>query len=208
MWSMLVPPTCPVCGVAGAAPCAACWRRLEAAPPLVPPAGVDRCRALLRYEGAGRVLLTRLKYRNARSALRWLAAGMAQLAVAMLPVEVVTWAPTTAARRLTRGYDQAELLARLVARHLGVPVRGLLRRSAGPPQTGRTRVERLDPQQRPAFRPRGHAPPSVLLVDDVLTTGATLAAAAAALRAGGAASVAAVTAGCTPLKVPGRSADA
>ena len=50
----------------------------------------------------------------------------------------------------------------------------------------------------PRFAPRQRVPASVLLIDDVTTTGATLAGAAAALRAGGAMRIAALTAARTP----------
>lgn len=206
MWSLLLPPSCGACGRPGPAPCPTCWAELAPAPPAGPPPGVDRCRALIRYEGRGRELLASLKYRNTRDALAWLAAGMAGLAAAPgTPFDVVTWAPTTAARRHRRGFDQAEMLAREVARRLAVPVRGLLVRLPGPAQTGRDRLHRTD---GPSFRPRATAaPPRVLLVDDVFTTGATVTAAALALREAGAVSVEVVTAGCTPLKVARSAAD-
>jgi ComF family protein len=160
---------------------------------------LDACRSLLAYEDEGRELLARLKYRNARSSIWWLAAGMAALVSAAWPApDVVTWAPTTPARRRARGYDQAELLARGVARQLGVPCRRILQRANGPPQTGRSKEERV---RGPAFDVRGRMPVQgalVVLVDDVVTTGATLTAAALALRAAGARSVVAVTAGRTP----------
>jgi predicted amidophosphoribosyltransferase len=113
-------------------------------------------------------------------------------------VDVVTWAPTAPGRRRARGYDQAEVLARAVARALGVPARGLLRRTdrAGP-QTGRRRAERL--ARAPTFAVAARRVPArVLVVDDVVTTGATLHAACSALVAGGAESVRAVAAAATP----------
>ena len=140
--------------------------------------GLDGCLALLAYVGAGRELVARLKYRNARSVVAWLAAGMAAL-IDERP-EVVTWAPTTAARRRERGFDHAEVLARAVGRELHVPVMPLLERAAGPPQTGRSAAER---RVGPAFRARASPAAHVLLVDDVVTTGATLRSAALALRA-------------------------
>ena len=150
------------------------------------------------YEGAGRELVARLKYRNARSALAWLAAGMAGQWRNDLAGAVVTWAPTTPRRRRERGFDQAELLARRVARELDLPCQRLLGRPSGPTQTGRAAGER---HQGVTFRAIRTAPARVLVVDDVLTTGATISAAAEALRRASSDSVIGATAARTPLKV-------
>lgn len=178
---MLLAASCPACGALGPAPCPGCRSAIRPAPALPPPPGVDRCVALLAYDGVGREVVARLKYRNARSALPWLAAGMAALVDAH-ELDAVTWVPTTGARRRARGFDQGRLLARAVARRLGVPCLPLLRRLPGPPQTGASRAERL---RGPRLVARRSPPARVLLVDDVVTTGATLTAAARALRAGG-----------------------
>lgn len=190
--SMLLPATCPTCGVAGEAPCPSCRSALRPAPGVRPPPGLASCSALLAYDGAGRELVARLKYRNARGALPWLAAGMAALTSGR-PADVVTWVPTTVERRRRRGFDQARLLARAVARQRRLPCRRLLRRRPGPPQTGLSRAERLE---GPLLEPVGRSPGRVLLVDDVVTTGATLAAAARALGQAGASEVHAVAAAC------------
>lgn len=191
---MLLPPRCPLCGRVGPAPCEVCIHNLARAPALAPPPGLDAAAALLRYDGDGRELVARLKYRNARAAVPWLAAGMAGL-VTEEPA-VVAWVPTSAARRRHRGFDQSRLLARAVAGYLNRPCVGLLRRSGGPPQTGRSRADRLT---GPAFTtfPGLDAGP-VLLVDDVITTGATASAAARALRVAGIDGVAIVAAARTP----------
>jgi predicted amidophosphoribosyltransferase len=143
-------------------------------------------------------LVARLKYRNARSALRWLALSMAAL-VDPTAVDLVTWVPTTGDRRRQRGFDQAELLARAVARRLGLPCRRLLVRGSGPPQTGRSLADRRVGPVLAASRRRVPAA-RVLLVDDVITTGTTITVAASALRTAGFAHVCVVAAARTPLK--------
>lgn len=180
---MLLATRCPACDRVGPAPCGACIAEMEASPPVPIPVGLDDCLALLVYEGPSRSVVTQLKYRNARAAAGWLATGMAGLVVPG-SVDLVTWAPTTDLRRRRRGFDHAELLARFVARELQLPLAATLRRVPGPPQTGRTLLERRDGPQFLAGR--SVVGRSVLVVDDVVTTGATFAAAGRALRSVGA----------------------
>ena len=194
---VLLPRTCPLCHRPGPAPCGRCALELQRAPALPLPVGVDRCDAVLAYDGAGRELVARLKYRNARSTIRWLAVQMSALVDAR-DIDLVTWVPTTGVRRAQRGFDQAELLARAIARQLRRPCRRLLVRGAGPPQTGRSLDER---RAGPVFdaKPVRHGR-RVLLVDDVITTGTTVAVAAHALRTKGIEHVRVVAAARTLLK--------
>jgi predicted amidophosphoribosyltransferase len=202
---VLLPPTCPICHRPGKAPCARCVAALERSPVLPPPAGVDELHALLRYDGAGRDLVTALKYRSGRDVLAWAAAAMARLATPPRGA-IVTWAPTSPRRRRARGFDQAELLARAVARRWGVPCAPLLRRRSTAPQTGATlAARRLGPVFEGARRPPTG---TVIVIDDVATSGATLEAAARALRASGATRVIALTLARTPLKSRPCSTDA
>jgi predicted amidophosphoribosyltransferase len=190
----LLPLSCPGCGRPAEPVCPACAATMRPAPATAPPTGVDRWAAPFAYEGVARELVARVKYRRVHAATDWLATSMVPLVGAPMPA-VVTWAPTAPDRRRSRGFDHAELLARRVGRRLGRPVRRLLVRRPGPPQTG------LPAHQRrvgPAFAARGRPPGSVLLVDDVATTGATLTAAARALRAAGVTHVVALTAARTP----------
>ena len=117
-------------------------------------------------------------------------------------LDLVTAVPLSAARRLRRGFNQAALIARPVARDLGVSYRRLLQRRRGIAQVGRSRAARL---RLPAatFRARGGVFGRVLLVDDVFTTGATARACTATLRRAGAAAVYVATVAHTP--PPGRA---
>jgi predicted amidophosphoribosyltransferase len=189
------PAWCAGCGARGTAVCERCAAALVAAPSLAPPAFVDDWVALFAYEGVARELTARVKYRNARAVVPWFAQRLAAAAEARFPaIDLVTWAPTTTAHRRGRGFDHAELLAGQVARRLGRPARSLLARATQQAQTGRHASER---RHGVAFR-AGFAPPTVLLVDDVTTTGATIRAAATALQAAGARHVYAATIARTP----------
>lgn len=194
----LLPVRCAGCGTPGGSPCGRCRARLTAAPAGPVPRGLDACASLFAYEDTGRELITSLKYRRDRGALAWLAAGMAGL-MAPPAGTVVTWAPTTAARRRRRGFDQAELLARAVARRWQVPCLALLRRRAGAPQTGRSLADR---RAGPLLLARAGARAveglPVVVVDDVVTTGSTLAVAARALLAVEVGWTAGLTAARTP----------
>lgn len=90
-----------------------------------------------------------------------------------------------------RGFDHAEVIARRVASRLGLPLVGLLQRTATrPDQTTLSGLERRN-NLIGAFR-AGPCPRAVVLVDDLVTTGATASACAQALRSAGAVWVEAV----------------
>jgi ComF family protein len=194
---VLLTTRCPICRRPGGAPCIECTELFVPLGSVSPvPAGLDALFAAVSYVDAARPLITSLKYRNQRSATTWLADAMVAVMSGGSDATVVTWAPTSASRRRERGFDQSELLARAVARRLGVPVRRLLVRRQGAAQTGRSGSQRrID---APLFGPaRRVVPASVLLVDDVITTGATLGAASAALRSAGARTVVGLVAAAT-----------
>lgn len=178
--------SCLLCGRPESALCPACARRLPPAP-VTRVRGVGRVPAVFGYEGSGATVVQALKFRDGRRLVGPLADLLVPLVAPLLETSsapVVAWLPTSAHRRRARGFDQAELLARAVARRLEVPVQPVFRREPGrgrAAQTGRSRAERDgNVRFRIGRRPGG----TVVALDDVCTTGATMRAAAAALGDG------------------------
>ena len=133
-------------------------------------------------------MILSMKYRNIRSSVAVLGSALADRILqetinSQKAIDCIAWAPTTATRRLERGHDHAEMLARFVAKELQVPCRGLLRRVTSQPQTGRTRQQRLI---GPRFVSRPINNQCVVVIDDVVTTGTTLMRATQALYESGA----------------------
>jgi len=111
--------------------------------------------------------------------------------------DAVVPVPLDAGRLRERGYNQAELIARPLARFLGIPFRSylLVRTHPRPNQLRLTRRERWETVRGAyATHKRAHVDKMrVLLVDDVFTTGATLDACSRALRRAGAVRVVGLT---------------
>ncbi len=141
-----------------------------------------------------------LKYSEITALGGWFAGRLAQgfrRDVENFAPDVVVPVPLHRTRLRERGYNQAELIARPLARALGIPFRSyLLVRTRPRPDTLRlTRRERWE-TVRGAYALREGAQVDklrVLLVDDVFTTGATLDACSRALRKAGAVQVAGLT---------------
>jgi ComF family protein len=194
---VLLPGRCPGCGARAEPVCDPCAAAMAPAPPGRSVPGVSWSVAAFSYEGVARELVARVKYRNERVAVKWLARRLARnLAANPIAFDTVTWVPASAPRRAERGVDHGALLARAVARECDATAVNLLRREPGPPQTGRAAVDRrAGPVLHATVPVAGRV---VLVVDDVVTTGGTLAAAARALREGGARDVVAATVARTP----------
>ena len=144
------------------------------------------------FSGPARAAVLKLKFSGWRTVADALATAMAE--TALPSVDAVTWVPLARGREAERGYDQARALARPLARRLHSEAVALLRRSrTTSPQARRSAGERRAALEG-AFRAIRRAPRSVLLVDDVLTTGATAAACAEALHEAGAREVVLLTA--------------
>jgi predicted amidophosphoribosyltransferase len=160
-----------------------------------PPASIAIARAPFGFDGPVRRAVHRLKFGGWRPVAAALADAMAATwSVSGWSADVVTWVPLSRERLAVRGYDQSRALALAVSPRIGVPSAALLRRVGDPgPQARRGGAARRE-AMRGVFGPTGRASGSVLLVDDVLTTGATAGACAEALLEGGASRVGLLTA--------------
>jgi len=145
--------------------------------------------AVAIYTGVARDALLAFKLRGERRAARAMARRMASIAP---HADLVTFVPSTRRARVQRGFDPAEELARPLARAIGVPCRRIVRKTKETAdQAGLPREARLK-NVAGAFEASG-GPGTVLLVDDVMTTGATAEACARALVASGIGKVAVLT---------------
>jgi ComF family protein len=156
----------------------------------------DRAARLGPYEGLLREMILRLKHASGEELAELVGQLWAEHAASRLRdlgADVVIPIPLHWWRHWQRGYNQSEALARALARHLRLPCcPGWLHRIRNTPQqTSQTPSGRLVNVQG-AFRSSPRAAlkgKTVLLVDDVLTTGSTCHEAAQALRRAGAARV-------------------
>jgi predicted amidophosphoribosyltransferase len=153
---------------------------------------LDRAWSSAAHEGVARSLVAALKFRRLLPVADLMADRIQWLAPAHMLGGTIVPVPPAASRLRRRGFDPAGELAAALAERLGASLDPCLVRRGGRRQVGRRRAERLG--QPPRIKALGAAAPrSVLLVDDVLTTGATMSACAQALRAAGAARIVAVT---------------
>ncbi len=167
--------------------CAACRAGLR---------GFDRASCFGAYEGSLRSLIHLFKYAGMKPLASPLAAFLGRALSIDEHYDAVVPVPLHWRKRRSRGFNQAELLGRLIAKKRGLPVWNALRRrratavQAGLANAGRRR------NVAGAFAIRGThalAGKRILLIDDVMTTGATAGACASALKRGGAASVSLLT---------------
>jgi predicted amidophosphoribosyltransferase len=209
---LVFPSRCVVCGGPAKALCARCDDGLHrlgeprcercGAPTAWP---VERCRecsgrriafatarAAVAYDDAARLVVAAWKERG----LRKLSAVAAELVCEVVPrprAYTLTFVPADPNRRLERGHNPTEQLAIEIGAHWQLPTAPLLARGHGvAPQRGLPLAERRR-NVRGVFRATGNAPRTVVLVDDVYTTGATVSAAATALRRAGTRRVEVVT---------------
>jgi predicted amidophosphoribosyltransferase len=176
--------------------CSRCSAEIERQAPIRFEAdGLDSGYAPLPYAGPGRRLVAALKFSRLVVAAEL---GAALIVAGAEPAggTIIVPVPCAPIRSARRGFDPAWEIASALAGLTGSELSPILSRRDLRRQRGRPRRERL--AQPPRIEASAPAPPTVLLVDDVVTTGATMGASARALRAAGAARVHAVAVAAVP----------
>jgi ComF family protein len=209
---LVLPRRCLVCGEPGAELCAPCRLAL----PRLPPPYCERCgaptgwpvrrcsecngrrlafataRAAVIYDAPVRALVGAWKERGQRGVAA-IAAELVRETIRRPDAEAIVPVPADPGRRARRGHSTAARLAEKLAPGWELPVRdGLVRIEGGTRQRGLRLAERRS-NVSGAFLAVTAVPATVVLVDDVYTSGATAAAAASALRKAGARHVDVVT---------------
>ncbi len=170
-------PICPCCGepFQGNTSSHLCGRCLHSPPPF------EQARSLFLYKGKARELICELKFRNNLSTLSildYLLKTWSKDLITELGCDLIVPVPLDRKGLKRRGYNQALLISICLANRIGKPVRRdhLRKVRATVPQIGLTRNQRWA-NIRGAFQvkdARGFRGKSILLVDDVYTTGATV----------------------------------
>lgn len=140
---------------------------------------LDSWAAIWYYEGYSRRSILRYKFRWARHYAGAYGRLLAMKLTALHPegFDVLTWVPISPLRKLRRGYDQVELLARALGRELEMaPVRTLRKIRHNRPQSSVSGAAERRANVLGVYRitdPALVRGKRVLLLDDVITTGAT-----------------------------------
>ncbi len=203
--NFIADPVCDGCGLpmpfAGLARCEACEAR---------PHRFAAARAALLYDDGARALVLPFKHADRTELAAPLAAHMARAGAGLLArADILVPVPLHWRRLLSRRYNQAALLARLLAARAGKPwAPDALRRGRRTAPLGELGAQ----ARRAAVAGAFHVAPRragllagrrVLLIDDVLTSGATADACTEALLAAGAAAVEVLAA--ARVAAPGRA---
>lgn len=189
---LVFPPSCSHCGRVDFRFCPACLYELEQVPIALSQLRVESLDALCATGGHRGLLQSTIqafKYDGARELAMPLADRLVKaLRILNLPIDAIVPVPLFADRQAERGYNQSELLCQQMVLKTGIPARPtLLKRIRETSQQALLSEEDRRKNVRDAFEASADANGlSVLLVDDVATTGSTLRECAKALRKQGA----------------------
>ncbi len=135
-----------------------------------------RCISPTVYSGDMRKAIHRFKFRGRTQYAPTLAYFLHRAISDESDFDLITWAPTSALRKFSRGYDQSELLARELGKRMGIPVKRGLKKFKHTKRQSELSAEKRHENVRGKYRAYENVIKNkrILLVDDVRTTGATI----------------------------------
>ena len=160
----------------------------------------DRAASALSFEGDARAAMNAFKFENhlwlRDDLVDWIE-GVVRARFKVEEIDLILPMPSTLWHRLDRGYNQCAYLAKSLAKRLGKPYEtSVLRRKGNPKKQGRLTEEERRTNVIGTFAVRKPAvirDKTVMVVDDIMTTGSTLSECAAELKRSGASRVWCVT---------------
>jgi len=175
---------CPVCRAAGSGPLGCCVRCASSL--FAPTIGTFEL-SLGPYSGGLERAIRAYKFQQTRRLSLLFGKTLAEtLRAAQWHPDLICAVPLHPLRYMQRGYNQSALVAKVTARHTGLPYRPLLRRVRTTQQQARLGAAARQRNVAGAFRSTPLSGEQVLLVDDVMTSGATVTECALTLFAAGA----------------------
>ncbi|MEA2102248.1 MAG: ComF family protein, partial [Thermodesulfobacteriota bacterium] len=152
------------------------------------PPPYDRMLSAAGYEGIIRDIILAFKYHRTTIFKGVLGRMLSDLFFRInQPIDILTFVPMNYKRQVSRGYNQSALLARELSRHTGVQVGyDLIKKTrVTPPQEALGALQRKE-NLKGAFEVKKMKGQSIMIVDDVITTGATAREISGAFRKAGA----------------------
>lgn len=142
-------------------------------------------------------LIKAFKYRSVKALADWMADEMIAALKGERDFDIITFVPMHFIRRISRGFNQSEILARLISEKLQIPCLPLLTRKRFTRKQANLNGKMRRRNLLNAFdvKDRNFKDMRVLLVDDVRTTGTTIISCAKVLMENGAKKVSALTLG-------------
>ena len=198
LFEKVAPPVCKKCGQVLSAEnenCASCFGKNFY---------FESNMSTFMYDELMRDLLRDMKFRNKKRIATGL--GLIWARLINLPEEalVLTWLPMYSKKQKERGFNQAEVMAKEIAKVSGLPCKNLLRRTVDTPAQSGLHPKLRQENVKDAFeivRGQSVLDIDIVIIDDIFTTGASLNECARVLKEGGAKKIYAKTLALTPRKI-------
>lgn len=187
--NLLFPEPCIHCGTVQSSPLLLCHACLEELPQTLhrirKPELLQQLWGMAEYSGPVGAVIRRCKYKPDIHIFQELVSKIKCSEIPWTSFDAITHIPTTPKRIFHRGFDQAQILAKMLSKSVAIPYHSMLRRLDPYPQSLRNNRERKQNLSRRFQIVPSETYNNILVVDDICTTGNTMEAAAMTLLNGG-----------------------